>query len=86
MGNLKMKCTEEKMMNDLIELYTYYFKRAAEEDRKAARNENQIYEIGKNDGAVEALGAIMLQVFGGKAMYEIWKKTMEWVNDKQSDN
>ena len=73
-----MNCTEDKLKNDLVELYTYYFKRSAQ-----ARHGNTpllAYETGKNDGAVEALGAIMLQVFGGRRMYEIWQKTMEWAN------
>lgn len=75
---MKMKCTEEKLMNDLVEVYTYHYKRAVEMDRGDSQNANHAYELGKEDGAVEALSAIMLQVFGGKAFYEIWTKTMEW--------
>lgn len=75
-----MNCTEDKLKNDLVELYTYYFKRSAQMSRGDSQNANHAYEVGKNDGAVEALGAIMLQVFGGKMLYEIWQKTMEWAN------
>lgn len=80
MENPKMKCSEEKLMNDLVELYSYYFKRSVENNRKDLRSDSQFYELGKDDGAVEALGAVMLQVFGGKAMYEIWNKAMVWAN------
>ena len=77
-----MKCTEEKLMNDLVETYSYHFKRAVELGRGDSKNAQHAYELGKEDGAVEALGTIMLQVFGGKVFYEIWQKTMKWANEE----
>ena len=70
---------EEKLKNDLVEVYTYNFKKATESNRES-KDPEVSYQIGKYDGAVEAMEAIMLQVFGGQAMYEIWQKTLEWAN------
>lgn len=77
-----MKITEEKLKDDLIQIYTYHFKQAVDKDElRDSKNPEEAYEIGKHDGAVEAIEAVMLQVFGGKQLFEIWQKTMRWAND-----
>ena len=84
-----MKITDEKLKNDLVEMYTYYFKRSVEEsegrDLLSEVTPEQAWNIGKCDGAVEALGAIMLQIFGGQMMFEIWQKTMKWANGDEDE-
>lgn len=84
--DLKMKCTEAELMNMLVECYTYYFKRVADGERNLAEDDVPGYALAKDEGNLEALGAIMLQVFGGKKYYEIWEKTMEWANQEESDD
>lgn len=84
MENITMKCTEKQMMNALVELYTWNYKKAMawyekhDEKEEVTVEEADAYEIGKHNGAIEALSAVMLQVFGGRAYGEIWGKTVEW--------
>lgn len=59
-GNLK---------EDLEELYGWYFKQAR------SRNGDE-YHTGKCDGAVEALGAIYLGLYGGKEMMKLWERNL----------
>lgn len=75
---LEMKCTEEELMNSLVECYTYWLKKAV--DYMPDDDSESPYEAAQAIGATEALQAIMLQVFGGKTFYEIWEKTMTWAN------
>jgi len=69
-----MKCSEEKLMEDLERLYSFYYKKAAASHGKQLVSIDKAYQAGKGDGAVEALGAVMVDVFGSKAFYDIWKK------------
>lgn len=79
-----MKIKEDELKNTLIEVYSYHFKQAVDNDGlRDSKNPEDAYQIGKHDGAVEAMEAIMLQVFGGKQLFEIWQKTMEWANTGQ---
>jgi len=57
----------------LIESYQFYFRHRG--DRGHATVDG-IYWTGKCDGAVEALGAIYLAVFGGEKMMDLWKLTL----------
>ena len=65
-----MQCKEQDLLRDLVEAYSYYYKIAQTEGPDGTRAE----------GAVEALSAIMLKVFGGPAFYKIWESTMEWAS------
>lgn len=77
-----MKITEEKLKNSMVEMYTYYFRQAR---LMHMQDEADQYEAGKADGAVDALGAIMLQVFGGKDFYKIWTMAIAWADDKEKE-
>lgn len=74
----EMKCTPETLMSSLLEVYSYHYKRAYDANRTETKDPDQCYMNGKDYGAVEAIEAIMLQVFGGAAMYKIWQDTMDW--------
>ena len=92
----EMKCSEQELISNLIEMYTYYFKEANQLHEKffderveeaETKDEEDInayeinsYRLGKADGAVETLSEILLSVLGGGNMYDIWHKTMMWVN------
>ena len=81
-----MKITEEKLKNALIEVYSYHFKKAVDnDDLRDSKNPEDAYQIGKHDGAVEAIEVIMLQIFGGQMMFEIWQKTMKWANGDEDE-
>ena len=83
----KVKCTDQELIQDLIELYTYWYKIANETHKefvdKFDNDEleaSDSYYIGQADGALEALSEIMLTVLGGGVTYDVWQKTMEWIN------
>lgn len=79
-----MKIKENELKNVLIEVYSYHFRQAIVKDRlRDSDNPDDAYEIGKHDGAVQAMEAIMLQVFGGEQLFEIWQKTMKWATKSQ---
>lgn len=79
-----MRITEGKLKNDLVEAYTFYFRQARRFYDQEEMTEEEQYRCAKADGAVEALGAIMLQVFGGKEFGKIWEMTLNWL-DAQGD-
>lgn len=81
--DFEMQCTPEYLMQSLIEVYTYHFKQASDKEKRNAKDPETCYQVGKHDGAVEAIGAIMLPVFGGAMMYQIWEKTKEWATEKE---
>ena len=74
------KCSVEEVLNNLIEMYTYHFKLAAEADRDDPKKD---YEVGRADGAMEAIQAILLAVVGGGQMYDIWQSTLKWVHSEE---
>ena len=87
-----MKITEEQLKNILTELYTYYFKKSRDfyNCRPDGETIEQLtpakaYEIGTHNGATEAIGAVMLQVFGGKEYGEIWEMTLKWCDATESE-
>ena len=66
-----MRFTEEELKHNLEEMYSYYFKLAQEAESKPEGAELSFDEE-KAFGAVDAIGAIYLFCFGGKAMMELW--------------
>lgn len=83
--DFKMKCTPELLMQSLIEIYTYHYKKACDKEMRNATDAETCYQVGKHDGAVEAIGAVMLAVFGGKMTYSIWQKAMKWAQEGEDD-
>jgi hypothetical protein len=71
-----MRFTEEELKQNLEEMYSYYLKLAQEAERKPEDAELFVEEA-KAFGAVDAIGAIYLFCFGGKAMMELWLKNCE---------
>lgn len=55
------------LKQQIEELYIWYFTQA----RNRAADE---YHLGKYDGAVEALGAIYLGLYGGREMMRLWQR------------
>ena len=66
-----MKISEEQLKQSLEELYGYYFNVAREGANKPDDGELSFEEL-KAFGAVDAIGAVYLQCFGGKAMMSLW--------------
>ena len=66
-----MKISEEQLKAQLEELYSYYFKMAKRAANKLDSEKLTAEEI-RAVGAVDAVGAIYLFAFGGKAMMELW--------------
>lgn len=81
-----MRITEEQLKNDLVECYTFYFRQARRFYDQEDMSEDELYLCVKADGAVEALNAIMLQVFGGKEFGEIWSMTLNWLDAQEEDS
>lgn len=69
-----MIISEANLKDQLEELYGWYFKHA----RIRAQDE---YQVGKCDGAVEALGAIYLGLYGGKEMMKLWERNLGEAKD-----
>lgn len=78
-GEYSLVCEEEDLINAMVEVYTCYFKRAANGDRDSDDPEVN-YEVGKNDGAVDAVGAILLKAIGGREFYKLWERTIKWAD------
>lgn len=77
---LNENITEEALVNGIVEMYVYYF--------------NQCREFGKGSeapdyyaavGASNAVGAIALQVLGGKQMFELWSALTDVPVDEDSE-
>lgn len=71
-----MRFTEEELKQNLEEMYSYYFKLAQKADNKPMGAELS-FEEEKAFGAVDAIGAIYLFCFGGRAMMELWLKNAQ---------
>lgn len=90
-----MRNLNNKMENWKVELdnmYMHYFKKAREyydshsEDEELTEKEREIYELGKNHGAVEAIQAINLMMFGGRNTFDTWMSTLaELAEDEGKD-
>lgn len=83
---LKTDFKSSELINDFVEMYTFEFKKAYEADREVKKSVNKAYEVGKFDGAVEALSVLGLQILGGKQMYELWRATSDWCNKNEKDD
>lgn len=70
-----IKCSADEVFNNLVEMYTYNFKLAVDLSRDSEIND---YNIGKADGAVEVLSALLLSMVGGGQMFDIWQSTLRW--------
>lgn len=72
-----MRITEEKLIEMLKELHEYHFNLGKKLHASDSKSPNHAYETGKADGALETVDAILLQVIGGKALYEILEKNWD---------
>ena len=82
--NLQMKRSVPELMNDLVDMYKYHFEEACNEDLRNSEDVNDIYEVGKHDGAVEAIGSLIKSVFGSKGQELLDKKVTN--KHKESDD
>ena len=80
--NLQMKRSVPELMNDLVDMYKYHYEEACNEDLRNSEDANDIYEVGKHDGAVEAIGSLIKSVFGSKGQELLDKK----VTNKHKEN
>ena len=87
-----MLVTEDALKNSLTEMYTYYFKLSRDFYNKRPEGEpltalepSNAYEIGKYNGAIDVLGAVLVMVCGGKEYLEIWQATLKWCDSNESE-
>lgn len=78
---LEKKCSDTELIESLVELYSYNFKKSHDADRE---NKDEFYNIGRTDGAVDVLSAVLLKVLGGREMYNLWMRVIDWA-DKNSE-
>lgn len=74
---LEKKCSDTELIESLVELYSYNFKKSHDADRE---NQDEFYNIGRTDGAVDALSAVLLKVLGGREMYNLWQRVIDWAD------
>lgn len=65
---LNENITEEALVNGIVEMYVYYFNKCRD---FGELSEAPDYYAAV--GASNAVGAIALQVLGGKQMFELWR-------------
>lgn len=83
--------TGQTLPEMLEELYLHYYREAMKiyqkmpdeepEDwgklqKQLAEERDTAYQAGRADGAVDALGAVLLQVIGSRRMFGLWQKAM----------
>lgn len=78
--NIEMKCSENELIDALVELYTFNYKLSQKADRETL-DAAQTYQVGTYDGAVTALGAILLKVVGGHQYLDMLERIGEWVEN-----
>lgn len=71
-----MRISEEKLKETLEGLYSYYFK-VSKTAASRPEGDDLTYEEIKSLGAVDVIGAVYLQCFGGEAMTKLWLENAE---------
>ena len=72
-GNKEMDTKEM-----LEELYRFHFVAARKmDDIPEPDTAEEIYERGKADGNLDAIGTIYLSLYGGKALYDLWQDCLK---------
>lgn len=66
--------TGQDLKEMLVEMSAYYFKLAKESDR--SRTNVKSYKAGFNDGASEAIDAIIFNLYGGEFAFKNWMKNI----------
>ena len=65
---------EKEIRKNLVEKYMYYFKQARKlREAGAPEEKNWEYETAKADGAVAAVAAIFLNMYGAREAYNLWQ-------------
>ena len=74
MSNKLKAFTREQLAQDILEMYQYYFQEARTHHAEEQVSDDYLrgWAAGKADGGAEAMGALMLQVYGGKKLFELW--------------
>lgn len=70
---MSIKPTMEEAKRTMEEMYAYYMRQGRNIPKESADTES-VYSCGKYQGGAEALGALYLWLFGGKAMYKLWEE------------
>lgn len=65
--------TGQDLKEMLTEMYVYYF---GEVKRRTGKGKDD-YQTWKFSGAVDAVSAIFLSLYGGQEMMELWKSQVE---------
>lgn len=79
-----MKITEKQLIETLKELHDYYWNLGKKFYASDSQSATHAYKAGKADGALEAVDAILLQVIGGKEMFEVLAKS--WSEGADDEN
>lgn len=70
-----MNCSEDYLVAQLKQMHEYHWKRAKElEAEKEKGRPYSSYEMGRENGSLDTVDAILLAVIGGREMYKILEK------------
>lgn len=68
----------QELKETLEEMYRFHFVAARKmDDMSEPDTAEEIYECGKVNGVLNAIGAIYLSLYGGKAMYDLWQDCLK---------
>lgn len=81
-----MKCTPQELRKNLEEMYAWYFRKARagldiEVDKWTVED---AAEAGKATEGMDAIASIYLTTFGGRALFELWTRTMAECDQEES--
>lgn len=67
-----MRLSEKQLKTHLIDSYKYHLKKSMALRMDKTAPIEDAYELGRHDGALNMVGAIMLLCFGGEETFNLW--------------
>jgi len=81
-----MRINELQLKQHLTDSYQYHFLKAKElHEADEVTTIQQAYDLGRHDGAMNMVGAILLLCFGGKETFDIWQLVRSWAEDNKNE-
>lgn len=68
---------QKELQKTLVDMHDFYYSRAKALAQNEHPSEEEVYEFGKMAGGDEAVCALYLGLYGGKALGELLSMTME---------
>lgn len=76
-----MRMSKEQLKSHLAECYKYHLKKSMALRMDKSVSTEDAYELGKHDGALNMVGAIMLLCFGGEETFNLWQECRDQVEE-----